>query len=197
MVQYGMLPWILLAAGCGEAPADADPELDDPAATRAAPAVSLDCPEGTTLEETRRDNGIERWCDRDGVQDGPYARYYPDGSRAVQGAWNDNQEDGTWVWWHENGEESARGRYIRGRQSGSWSWYWSNGHRSREGDYLQGREAGTWTAWFESGRKKEEGLYQNGVKNGTWLYYVDNEENALSVTENWKNGVLVKPKKTE
>ena len=195
-----MLSRIVLAlAACGEEPLPEDPAAVEPRAESAqvTPMVGLDCPEGTTLEENRRADGTERWCDRKGVQDGPYARFYPDGSRAVQGTWNDNQEDGTWVWWHENGQESARGRYIRGRQSGSWTWYWANGNRSREGDYLQGREAGTWTAWYESGRKREEGLYHNGVKNGTWSYYVDNEENALSLTETWKNGVGVTPPKTE
>jgi hypothetical protein len=186
-------------AACGEESLPEEPTAPEPAAETApaAPVVGLDCPEGTTVEENRREDGLERWCDRQGVQEGPYIRFYTDGSRAVTGGWSNNQEDGTWVWWHENGQESARGRYVRGRQSGSWTWYWSNGHRSREGDYLQGREAGTWTAWYESGRKKEEGLFQNGVKNGTWNYYLDNDENALSLSETWKNGVMVTAPKSE
>jgi antitoxin component YwqK of YwqJK toxin-antitoxin module len=188
--------WLTIFA-CADAPSAEPPASPSPERTEAGPVVMLDCPEGTTMEENRRDDGIERWCDRKGVQHGPYARFYPDGSRAVQGAWYDNQEDGTWVWWHENGEESARGRYIRGRQSGSWTWWWSNGNRSKEGDYLQGREAGTWIAWYESGRKREEGLYHNGVKNGTWNYYLDNEENSLSLTEKWSNGVPVPVPKPE
>jgi antitoxin component YwqK of YwqJK toxin-antitoxin module len=189
---------LLALVACGDAPAEEDPRAggadEATAAASSAPVMGLDCPEGTTLEENVRDDGIERWCDRKGVQHGPYVRYHLDGSRAVQGAWNENQEDGTWVWWHDNGEEAARGRYIRGRQSGSWTWYWSNGNRSREGDYLQGREAGTWMAWYESGRKREEGLFHNGVKNGAWSYYLDNDENTLSVSETWANGVpVVKP----
>jgi antitoxin component YwqK of YwqJK toxin-antitoxin module len=192
-----MPPWIvsLLAACGGSAPSDdastsALPVAPAPDAP-VTPMVSLDCPVGTTLEENRRDDGLERWCDRLGVQHGPYVRYYPDGSRAVSGAWDNNQEDGPWVWWHENGQELARGRYVKGRQAGSWTWYYANGNRQKEGDYLQGREAGLWTAWFESGRRQEEGLYHNGMKNGTWSFYLNDETNTLVRTEKWANGVSV------
>jgi antitoxin component YwqK of YwqJK toxin-antitoxin module len=189
-----MPPWIvsLLAACGGTASSDdaASPVSADAAAT-ATPAVSLDCPDGTALQENRRDDGLERWCDKMGVQHGPYVRYYPDGSRAVSGAWENNQEDGLWVWWHENGQELSRGRYVKGRKSGSWSWYHANGNREREGDFLQGREAGLWTAWYESGRRQEEGLYHNGMKNGVWSFYLDDEANTLVRTETWANGVSV------
>ena len=192
--------WILsLLAACGESvpsddastpPAPVAPAPEAPV----TPTVGLDCPEGTKPQETRSDDGVERWCDREGIQHGDYVRYYADGSRAASGAWDNNQEDGPWVWWHDNGQEKTRGKYIKGRQAGSWTWYYANGNREKEGDFLQGREAGTWTAWYETGRRKEEGLFHNGTKNGTWLFYLDDEANSLVRTEVWANGVLVSTK---
>jgi len=197
VVQYAMPLWILsLLAACGDlAPSDDASTPPAPVApvpeAPVTPTVGLDCPEGTTQEEARRDDGIERWCDRNGIQDGDYVRTYADGSRAASGSWDDNQEDGPWVWWHDNGQEKTRGKYIKGRQAGSWTWYYANGNREKEGDYLQGREAGLWTYWYESGRRKEEGLFHNGMKNGTWSYSLDDEGNSLVRTEKWSNGVLV------
>lgn len=176
---------LLLACSGG----DADGVSAGPVDAPVRPDIS--CPEGTALETGQSAKGSEQWCARDGVMNGPYIRFHPNGIRAAKGAHLNNQQDGDWIWWHDNKKEAYKGKYVRGKPTGAWTWWYPNGNRQEEGDYLQGRKAGQWVSWFESGAKKDEGIYHNGMKDGQWLYYEDDAENSLSKTERWENGVMV------
>lgn len=182
-----MLTTLLLLA-CGADPAVDGADAAEPDLPPAPPDVV--CPEGTAIQTASSAKGEEKWCDRGGVMHGPYIQYFPDGARAVKGAYADNVPDGDWTQWHPNGQQSSKGKYVRGKQFGSWTWWHDNGNRAEEGDFLAGRKAGQWTAWFPTGLKKEEGIFHNGIKNGTWTYYNDDAENSIQRMERWELGEL-------
>lgn len=183
-----VLSTLLLLACSGGGPESG--EVDGaPAPVPNRPDIT--CPEGTVFESGKSAKGDEQWCDRSGAMHGPYLRFYPAGTRAAKGAYDNNLPDGDWIWWHENKTESTKGKYVRGKQTGAWTWWHPNGNRAEEGDFLQGRKAGQWTTWYESAAKKDEGIYHNGMKNGEWTYYNDDPENTLARTERWENGAIV------
>lgn len=178
---------LLLLAACGSSTTATDPGTLSPEPTR----PTLTCPEGTTLESGSSVKGQEVWCDRGGIMHGPYIRYYPNGARATQGSYDNNNADGDWIWWHENKQEASKGKYVRGKQTGPWTWWHTNGNRAEEGDFLQGRKAGQWVSWYESSMKKDEGMYHNGIKDGLWTYYEDSPESPVLRTERWQQGAMV------
>jgi hypothetical protein len=178
--------FLQLAACFGGSSTPGEGDAAQPAPTR----PMLQCPIGTTLESGNSAKGNESWCDKDGVMHGPYVRYYPDGARAVKGAYDNNLPDGDWIWWHDNQQEASKGKYVRGKQTGPWTWWHANGNRAEEGDFLQGRKAGQWVSWFDSGSKKDEGMYHNGIKDGLWTYYDNSVENEIVRTERWERGAM-------
>jgi hypothetical protein len=151
----------------------------------------IECTEGARPQAGKSANGIEQWCERDGVMHGPYNRFHDDGTKAVDGMYADNAPDGNWLWKHPNGTKASKGTYRKGKQAGSWTWWHPNGMRAQEGDFLAGRKAGHWTAWFDEGSKKEMGLYHNGNKHGDWSYFKSQTDEDLARTETWQRGVLV------
>ncbi len=181
-VVAGSLPSGSAVAGSGvdEGPAGALPDL-----------VPLNCPAGTQLASGRNVNGIEQWCERYGVMHGPYARYYDNGLKAVQGDYVRNLPDGDWSWWHENNQKASKGTYRKGKQAGAWTWWHPNGNREMEGDFLAGRKEGKWTSWYADGQRADEGLYHNGAKDSEWLYYREHAEGVVERTERWVRGILV------
>jgi antitoxin component YwqK of YwqJK toxin-antitoxin module len=156
----------------------------------AASLPKLDCPDGATEQIGRSANGIEQWCDREGVMHGPYQRYHDNMGRAVDGGYEHNMPDGSWTWYHEEGTTKSKGNYRKGKQAGSWTWWHPNGLRAEEGDFLAGRRAGQWTSWYDDGRVQHEGQYHNGNKDAEWRYYQPNTDQKIERTEVWEKGIL-------
>jgi antitoxin component YwqK of YwqJK toxin-antitoxin module len=186
-------PLVVMLLACTGAPTDSS---TDPAAgpEPSSGRADLACPEGTKETENTTGGGSERYCDKDGLMQGPYVRYFPSGEWAAKGAYDHSEPDGDWTWRHENGQDSQKGKYVKGKQVGSWTRWYANGVKEEDGDYLSGRKAGTWTSYFESGRKREFGIYHNDMKNGLWTYLHDNEEGTVHRTEMWEGGNMKEEK---
>lgn len=187
-------PLLTLLAACG---APTPPATDGGATSPQLPSTGANqfaCPEGTKQTETTTGGGSERYCDKDGLMQGPYIRFFPSGDWAAKGAYDRSEPDGDWTWRHDNLKDAQKGKYVKGKQVGSWTRWYPNGQKEEEGDYLSGRKAGTWTSYYESGRKKEFGIYHNDMKNGLWTYLFDNEEGTVNKTELWEGGAMKEEK---
>ncbi|MBT3220738.1 MAG: toxin-antitoxin system YwqK family antitoxin [Proteobacteria bacterium] len=168
-------------AGPAEAPPKPEPSKEPEVVLE-----ELNCPKGARAKNSKTQKGVEQWCDRNGVQHGPYIRFYFSGQRAVKGNYSDNKPDGQWIWFHPNGQTESKGRYKLGKQVGSWSWWHDNGERAQEGEYYEARRWGLWITWYSNGQKREEGTYRNGLKDGEWYYW--GRTSRLETVELWVYG---------
>ncbi len=190
---FGLL---ILMAACGSPPEAIEPAEEAPATPDAEEAppepalATMDCPEDASYREGQGAQGIEQYCEKDGIMHGPIRKYYANGNRSAEGSYNEGKTDGTWSWWYEDGKKKSKGSYKKGKQTGGWSWWHESGERAREGDFLNGRKAGQWTSWYDNGRKSEEGLYFNDLKDGEWLYFLDDEDMTVARVEKWSNGTM-------
>jgi len=159
----------------------------------AEPALpKIECPENSSYRHGQGAQGVEQYCEQDGVMHGPIRKLYANGNRSAEGSYALGKTDGTWSWWYEDGKKKSKGSYKAGKQTGGWSWWHENGQRAREGDFLNGRKAGQWVSWYDNGHKSEEGLYFNDMKDGRWAYYMDDEDATIARLEFWSNGTLTK-----
>ena len=187
----GFVALVLTACGGAEAPpldGEGEPPPPPPQVQADDGLPPMQCPEGSSYQTGQGAQGLEQYCEMNGVMHGPIRKYYANGNRSTEGNYDKGKTDDIWSWWYEDGKKKSKGSYKKGKQTGSWSWWHENGDRAREGDFLNGRKAGQWTSWYDNGRKSEEGLYFNDQKNGQWKYFIDNEDNAISRTETWENG---------
>ena len=96
-------------------------------------------------------------------------------------------------------QKALEGLWDQDKRSGLWSTYYENGKKKSDQEYADDKPDGVYQEWYENGIKKVEGAFKQGKKTGTWSYY-EEEEQQLTKTETYANGVLMnrkleKPKK--
>ena len=148
---------------------------------------------------------------------GKYQRWFENGQLEIQSNYNDGKRNGVYLKWHENGQLNLQIKYKDGLSNGlaqSWNengqktssanfkdnildgpaqtWY-ENGKLKSETTYKDGSENSVFTSWFSNGNKDEEGLYVMGKKECLHTAWYLNGN--ISVTENFKNGLLNGTKK--
>lgn len=85
------------------------------------------------------------------VRNGPLTWYHPDGSRASQVHYRDDEAEGLYLGWYEDGHVSQRGEYADGQRVGRWISVHRNGQKRSEGRYHNGRPVGEWRYYFDTG----------------------------------------------
>ena len=153
--------------------------------------------EGSILSEhhiIRDASGITEYHKSNGVLDGKWTRWYPNGNKAEQGTYMNGKKNGSWNGWFKTNKKNYNSNYDNGKRAGNYiEWdtkgkkvkdiEYSNGNRIKE--YLiikdgvgfmevskrYGKLNGPWVRWYSQGIKEEEGKYKNGIKVGTWSKY--------------------------
>ncbi|OWP63949.1 hypothetical protein CDA63_06980 [Hymenobacter amundsenii] len=77
--------------------------------------------------------------------------YHPDGSKAAQVHYRNDEADGLYLGWYEDGRVSQRGDYADGQRVGRWLSVHRNGQKRSEGHYHAGRPVGEWRYYYDSG----------------------------------------------
>ena len=103
---------VLLAAGCPakqaiEQPQDAGMTAEQLQREKilADAMRGLQCPGGTRRVGDEPPAGFETWCEKtEGVREGPYRAWHPDGTKSVVGQYLGGQRDGDWAEWYQNGQ---------------------------------------------------------------------------------------------
>ena len=75
-----------------------------------------------------------------GLKDGQYTEWRRDGTRKIEGMYENGDKHGLWVQWGKNGRKLKEGMFHRGNKKGSWTKYTENGHKLWEKDYLEGEQ---------------------------------------------------------
>jgi len=135
--------------------------------------------------------------DEEGIKDGPWKEYYPNGALKSIGTYDIGKRIGAWKFYYPNEQLEQIGSYNKdGKADGAWTWYYATGDLLREetyfngmidgfsieydeygaviaeGEYLEDEKEGKWN--FNYGDHKSEGEYSIGMRHGKWKsYYSD------------------------
>lgn len=99
-------------------------------------------------ETKSQDGGLKfqftRYADAQGkwVRHGDFRAFYPDGTVASQGHYQDGREHGPWKDFHDNGKVAAEGTYKDGREHGTWKYYGIEGELEQAVEFVDGVEQG-------------------------------------------------------
>ncbi|MET4106652.1 TonB family protein [Hymenobacter sp. UYP22] len=85
------------------------------------------------------------------VRNGLVTWYHPDGSKASQVHYHDDEASGLYLGWYEDGQVSQRGDYTDGQRVGRWITVHRNGQKRSEGRYNAGRPVGEWRYYYDTG----------------------------------------------
>jgi hypothetical protein len=134
------------------------------AACKAAPS----CPSGSHLVGDPPPNGSETACVKtvngQDVKDGPYVVYHDDGSKMMQGEYQDGKQNGEWTMWYDNGQKKSVDHYKDGVQDGEHTGWYTDGKIAAIGMYKDGKQDGVWKRWDPQGFKNWEETYKDGTK---------------------------------
>ncbi|WP_082318023.1 energy transducer TonB [Hymenobacter sp. DG25A] len=86
------------------------------------------------------------------LRNGVFTWYHPNGSKASQVHFHDDEPEGVYVAWYDNGKVSERGQYEEGQRVGRWVTVHRNGQKRSEGRYLYGRPVGEWRYYYNTGQ---------------------------------------------
>jgi antitoxin component YwqK of YwqJK toxin-antitoxin module len=142
-----------------------------------------------------RDGNIigEGIIDAEGIKDGPWKEYYPNGVLKSVGTYDKGKRIGPWQFYYPNEQLEQMGSYNKdGKADGAWTWYFPTGDLLREENYFNGMIDGLSTEYDQYGVVIAQGEYLENEKEGTWTYnYGDHKsegEYSLGMRHGkWKN----------
>jgi len=107
----------------------------------------------------------------EGIKNGLFRTFYPDGKVAEAINYRDGKKDGDWIQYFDDGKLKFKGAYFADEKEGAF------------------------TGYFPDGRINLSGAYKAGHKQGNWIIY--GEKGELIQSEKYSDGALVKDKKQQ
>ena len=105
--------------------------------------VEVHWPDGS-LRERRQ---VLLVADGTTIDDGPFERWYIDGTKEYEAVFVRGNKEGMTIRYHRNGRIASRQEYHDGKRNGpSVSWN-EKGEKVKEEHWADGRPHGTWTVW--------------------------------------------------
>jgi len=86
------------------------------------------------------------------VRAGLLTWYHPNGNKAAQVHYRNDEADGIYVAWYEDGRVSQRGEYALGQRVGPWISVHRNGQKRSKGTYTAGKPTGEWRYYYDTGQ---------------------------------------------
>jgi len=139
-LKFALLPLLGALVAGGIQPVRASSE-DPPASNHET--VEQHWPDGTLRERKQ----VLRLPDGTTVDDGPFVRWYIDGTKEYEVVFAHGKKEGTETRYHRNGKVASRHEYRDGKRNGpSISWN-DQGKKVKQENWTDGRPDGTWTVW--------------------------------------------------
>jgi TonB family protein len=107
------------------------------------------------------------------VRSGAFIGYHPNGAKASQVYFQDDQPEGLYVAWYDNGKVQERGEYHRGQRTGRWLSVHPNGQRRSTGSYQANRPTGEWRYYYNNGQPAAVAATEPGQPADVTLYNED------------------------
>lgn len=98
----------------------------------------------------------------EGMEDGPYEKFYPSGALEVEGAFLNGKRSGLWTSYHPGGNKQSESYYVNGVLDGKSVVFYPNGQIWYIGYYTNGKNDGQWIYFDKEGTLVKEVVYQNG-----------------------------------
>jgi len=142
-----------------------------------------------------------------GLRDGPWVFYHPNGQRAAAGRFADDLESGPWETWYASGQLETQGSYVRGAKKGRWTVYrpdgskdliasglyeldvWRKHGRHYRGYVVDNLREGPWATYWPDGSLQLEGSFVQGQRSGRWVFHhPDGAPSSLLVSGDYERG---------
>ena len=99
----------------------------------------------------------------EGMEDGPFEQFYPNGVLQVEGMVVNGKRSGQWVSYHPAGNKQSENSYTNGVLEGKTVVYYPSGQIMYIGYFSSGKNDGQWLYFDEEGTLTKEVLYKNGA----------------------------------
>ena len=110
-------------------------------------------------------------------------------NKTIQYEVKNGLKDGEFILYFPNGTVQIKGNMIKNKNEGEWSYYYSDKTLESRGDFKDDLANGTWVWYFHNGNLKEEGKYTDGEREGEWRSF--NDDGSLYIKRYFKDNVLV------
>ncbi|WP_400193703.1 TonB family protein [Hymenobacter sp. B81] len=104
------------------------------------------------------------------VRTGLFTWYHPNGAKASQVHFQNDEVDGLFVAWYEDGRVRERGEYHDGQRTGRWLSVHRNGQKRSEGRYVASRPLGEWRYYYDSGQLAAVENIERGLPTALTFY---------------------------
>lgn len=119
-----------------------------------------------------------------GLKDGKWIFYYPDGKTELEGYFSEDKPDREWLWLYPNGNKKREEVYMYGKREGLYVEYDSVGNEILKGEYFDDARNGEWI--YQVGDIVEQGTYELDERTGQWKHYYDTGK--IRFEGKYKNG---------
>jgi antitoxin component YwqK of YwqJK toxin-antitoxin module len=117
----------------------------------------------------RRKWSAKKFSDNRIAHHGNYEELYSDGTKFVEGEYEDDKRIGNWSTWYPTGKLAKRGNYVDGKLDGTWEVFRKDGTLQSTESYKLGGYHGVWTTYFDDGERVtliQE--FRDGQRAGEW-----------------------------
>jgi uncharacterized protein len=122
---------------------------------------------------------------KNGLKEGKWIYYYPDGTTELEGFYSEGKPDKDWLWQYPGGAKKREETFLYGKLEGPYVEYDSIGNVILKGEYFDDARIGLWL--YQVGDITEQGEYDLGERNGIWKHYYS-ENGKVRFTGNYRNG---------
>jgi len=86
-----------------------------------------------------------------GLKNGDFIIYYPDGKIQMIGRIKQNKNTGLWKYYYSNGALESEGYFNNDIPDSVWTWYNKNGKVLQSGNFVDGKRNGEWKGYDSVG----------------------------------------------
>jgi antitoxin component YwqK of YwqJK toxin-antitoxin module len=137
------------------------------------------------------DEGEHRGAIKNGIFEGLWFGYWPNGRVEFMGEYKNGTREGPWANYYDDGQLSYKGAFKKGTREGLWVGYWSNGRVEFKGTFKNGQREGPWVRYSIIGQLWLRGAFENGKHEGPWLWYNEDGTTDEDLSGTYRNDVKV------
>lgn len=151
----------------------------------------------------QKGDSLVNYMDINGKKQGKWAKKYPNGNKAYEGYFIDDQPEGKFVRYHENGalmsvqlctrnpsyckttlyfsedKIAATGNHLNQEKDSIWKYFNQEGKLIRQEGYKEGKKHGLFLTYYDNGKIAEQENFVEGRQSGMWLQYYENGKKKL------------------
>jgi antitoxin component YwqK of YwqJK toxin-antitoxin module len=98
-------------------------------------------------------------------------------------------KQGAFITFYPNGKYEKYGLIENNLNVGEWSYFFPNGQLESIGSFENNKPNGRWVSYYPDGKIKVEGAYNHGEQDGRWKYF--NSKGELINIYTFQDGILL------